>query len=314
MDIFDYFKSDVIATYYKNDPSNNVPYLGKALFPAQRFKSVETEMPFFRESMRIGEKDRQQLLQVQASNNANYAKGIMQRIYADTTNLVNGAEVNAERMRMQLLSTGKIEITANGLSYKYDYKFKSDNKTSITDAAKKWSDTDTATPVQDIIAWQDAIEDATGVRPTRAICTRKTWGYLLNNKSIRLDLNPIGGQNIIMTDNLLQTYLADKLGLSISVYNKKYLGSVGGAAGSFFPDNVFTLIPPGNLGTTYFGTTPEEADLIGGNTQASVSLVNTGVAITTFKEVHPVNSVTVVSAIVLPSFESIDNVFIATVA
>ena len=73
------------------------------------------------------------------------------------------------------------------------------------------------------------------------------------------------------------------------------------------------MIPDGDLGNTYFGTTPEESDLMSGNTDAQVEIVNTGVAITTIKEPHPVNIMTVVSAIVLPSFEAIDNIFIATV-
>jgi len=36
----------------------------------------------------------------------------MNRIFDDAGNLIAGAEVQAERMRMQLLSTGKIKITA----------------------------------------------------------------------------------------------------------------------------------------------------------------------------------------------------------
>ncbi len=87
----------------------------------------------------------------------------------------------------------------------------------------------------------------------------------------------------------------------------------GGATYKFFPDEIFTLIPEGNLGNTYFGTTPEESDLMSGNTEAQVKVVNTGVAITTIKIPHPVNIETIVSEIALPSFEKIDSIFIATV-
>ena len=51
-----------------------------------------------------------------------------------------------------------------------------------------------------------------------------------------------------------------------------------------------------------------------GNTDAQVAIVNTGVAVTTIKEPHPVNVQTIVSSIMLPSFEQIDSVFIATIA
>ncbi|MNW70461.1 hypothetical protein D3C74_497870 [compost metagenome] len=51
-----------------------------------------------------------------------------------------------------------------------------------------------------------------------------------------------------------------------------------------------------------------------GGTDASVQILNTGVAVTTKKETHPVNVETIVSEIVLPSFEQIERIFIAKVA
>jgi hypothetical protein len=51
-----------------------------------------------------------------------------------------------------------------------------------------------------------------------------------------------------------------------------------------------------------------------GATVAQVNIVETGVAITTIKEPHPVNVQTIVSEITLPSFESIDNIYIVKVA
>lgn len=348
--IFDMVNAKEIATYWTEASENRVPYLGATLFPARKqlgldlswikgaqglpvaltpsafdvkatlrdrigVKKIETEMPFFREAMRIGEKDRQEINKLLAASNRATLEPVLNRIFDDAGNLIAGAEVQAERMRMQLLSTGKIKITAeNRMSYDYDYKLPSTHKATLgTGDTVKWSATTTATPVQDIQGWQDKVEEDTGIRPTRAVCTRKTWNYLLANKSIKLDMNPAGGQNIILTDSMLQQYLSAKLGLSVAVYNKKYQVTLGGASYLFFPDEVFTLIPEGNLGNTYFGTTPEESDLLSGGTDAEVQIVNTGVAVTTIKEPHPVNVQTIVSAIMLPSFEAIDSIFIATV-
>lgn len=348
--IFDLVNAKEIAAYWTEAAENRIPYLGATLFPAKKqlgldlswikgskglpvaltpsafdtkatlrdrigVKKVETEMPFFREGMRIGEKDRQEINKLLGASNRAILEPILTRIFDDATNLIDGAEVQAERMRMQLLSRGKIQITAeNRMSYDYDYKLPSSHKVTLGSGGTiKWSDVDNATPVQDIQKWQDTVEEDTGIRPTRAICTRKTWNYLLANKSIRLDMDPIGGTNRVLTDAELQEYLARKLGLSVAVYNKKYQLELGGPSYLFFPDDVFTLIPDGNLGNTYYGTTPEESDLLAGGTDAQVEIVNTGVAVTTYKEPHPVNVVTVVSAIMLPSFEAIDSIFIATV-
>lgn len=343
--IFELVNAQEIGTYFENNPSNKAPYFGATLFPAKKqlgldlgwikganglpvaltpsefdakatlrdrigFTKVQTEMPFFREAMRIGEKDRQELNRLLASNLPEMYKSIVNNIYDDVSTLIKGAEVQPERMIMQLLSTGKIGITANRMNLDYDYGMKDDHKETLLTGAQ-WSNPD-STPIQDIMRWQDEVENNTGSRPTNAIMTRKTFGYLLAHKSIRLDMNPLGGQNIILTDAMLKQYLQTQLGLSIAVYNKKYRAE-DGSLHNFYPDDHFTLIPDGSLGNTYYGTTPEESDLMTGGTSADVRIVNTGVAITTIKEPHPVNVETIVSEIVLPSFETIDNIFIAKV-
>lgn len=345
--IFDLINARNIATYYEENGSNKIPYLGETLFPARKqlgldlswikgfnglpvqlkpsefdakatlrdrveMTKVDTQMPFFREAMRVGEKERQELLRLMSSTNSQYLMPVINRIYDDATNLVNGARVISERMIMQLLSTGKISIAANRQDYEYDYKMPAAHQDTLT-GTDQWSDPN-SNPVDDIRTWQDTVEDDTGVRPTRAICTRKTWNYLLANAKIRLDMNPAGGQNIILTDSMLKQYLEAKLGVTVAVYGKKFALEVGGAAQNFYPDDYFTLIPEGNLGNLYYGTTPEEADLMSGGTSANVQIVNTGVAITTIKEPHPVNVETIVSQICLPSFETIDTIFIAKVA
>lgn len=344
--IFDLVNAKHIASYYEEKTSNKIPYLGATLFPAKKqlgldlswikgskglpvalmpsafdtkatlrdrigFKEIQTEMPFFREAMRIGERDRQELNKLAASNLDNMAKTIINRVYDDVTNLVEGAAVQPERMIMQLLSTGEINIAANRQDYTYDYKMPSEHKEQLLSTAK-WTDTENSTPVQDLMAWQDKVEDDTGTRPSRAILSRKTWGYLMKNKSIRLDMDPIGGQNVILTDAMLRQYFETKLGMTFAIYSKKFTAE-DGTIKSFFPDDVVTLIPEGTLGNTYYGTTPEESDLMTGSVDADVRIVNTGVAVTTVKEVHPVNVQTIVSEIVLPSFENIDKIFIAQV-
>ena len=72
------------------------------------------------------------------------------------------------------------------------------------------------------------------------------------------------------------------------------------------------LFPSGNLGTTWFGTTPEESDLMSG-TADNVAITDVGVAVTTMKKSDPVNVETKVTMICLPSFESADSVFLLDV-
>lgn len=343
--IFDLINAKAIAAYVANSPSNAKDYLGATLFPAKKkmgldlawikgskglpvslrasafdakatlrdrigISKVETEMPFFREAMRIGEKERQDLLRLMDSNKDEYIMPMIADIYNDVAELVKGARVIPERMIMQLLSTGKIQITDNRQPLDYDYKMPTDHMETLTGSAV-WSDPD-STPIQDIQRWIKTIRSDTGTTDRRAICSLDTWDALLTHPSIRNDMFLVGGQNAIITDSMLEQYLRTKLKVSVSVYDQQYKDT-DGSQRLFYPNGHFTLIPDGNLGNTWYGTTPEEADLISGATSAQVSIVDTGVAVTTIKEPHPVNVETIVSEIVLPSFENIDTVFIAKV-
>lgn len=355
MTIFDLVDSKPIAAYWNELESNRIPFLGEALFPAQKrvgldlswFKGsnglpvalnpsafdtkpvirgrigvtkVETELPFFRESMRLGEKDRQQILQYMNNANSPYLTDIIRRIYDDAANLVSGALVQPERMRMGLLVEGKIQISApsakGGVTYNYDYDpqgaWRAENTAALATTAM-WSATATANPVKDILDVKRHQRVKYGVEITRAICTTKTWGYLLQNDAIKNDMNLLNGQKIILTDSMLQQYLLQKCGITFVIYDKMYKDE-SGTQQQFYPDDYVSFLPGYSLGNTFFGTTPEEADLMGGAlSDASVNVVNTGIAILTKKESLPVNIITSVSEIVLPSFERMDDIYVLKV-
>ena len=349
--IYDLIDSKAIALYWNNIYSNSIPYLGTALFPDRKklglkleflkgfrqlpialmpsafdtkptlrgrigVKGFSTKMPFFRESMKLNEEDRQQLLMFQEMANNQYAKQLMQNIYEDRANLVSGALVQSERMRMSLLVDGTIDIVApdkSGVSvqYKYNYDPEGEWVDSNTDTvAKNWSD-----PTADIYGDIDKLKkdaQARGILLTRAICTTKTWSYICKNEAIKKDMNPVGYQNIIISDADVRRYLVEKLGITFTIYDKMYKNE-NGEDKQFYPDNYVTFLPTGTLGSTWYGTTPEEADLMGGNKDADVSIVNTGIAILNKKESLPVNLITSVSQIVLPSFERMGDVFVLKV-
>lgn len=349
--IYDLIDSKAIALYWNNIYSNSIPYLGTALFPDKKkmglkleflkgfrslpialmpsafdtkptlrgrigVKDFSTKMPFFRESMKLNEEDRQQLLMFQEMANNQYAKQLMASIYDDRANLISGALVQSERMRMSLLVDGTIDIVAPDKSgvvvqYKYNYDPEGEWVDSNTDiVTTNWSD-----PEADIYGDIDTIKkdaQARGILLTRAICTTKTWSYICKNNAIKKDMNPVGYQNIIISDADVRRYLVEKLGVNFTIYDKMYKNEAGEDK-QFYPDNYVTFLPTGTLGNTWYGTTPEEADLMGGNKNADVSIVNTGIAILNKKQSLPVNLITSVSQIVLPSFERMGDVFVLKV-
>jgi hypothetical protein len=229
-------------------------------------------------------------------------------VFDDQITLIDASLAQVERIIMQILTTGYLKINANGVDMEYDYKMPTGHKITV---GTPWSDANGANPVEDIQMGIDKIEDDTGVTVTRAACNRITWRALLKNKAIRLDMNPVGGQNVILTDAMLKAYISNKLDVTVTVYNKKFRDE-GGAEQKYIDDGVFVLMPDGNLGNTYYGTTPEESDLQSSNV-ANVAIVNTGMAVTSTKITDPVNVETKVSMITLPSFERIDEIAVMDV-
>lgn len=344
MTIFDMVTAQALASYWNTMAEQRAPYLGETLFPDRKkrglslkwikgsrglpvvlapsaydvkaktrdrigFSDVSTNMPFFKEKLSIDEEMRQELnLVMDSANGQAYIDSIMSNVFDDQTNLLDGARAQRERMRMQLLTSGTIAVSANGQEYNYDYGLDESQKPTVS---VSWSDP-SADLIGDIESWQDLIEDKTGMRPTRAVFSRKTLGYMLKNTGIINANFVLSNGKAAMTESVLKSYLQERLGLSYTVYTKKYVDEQG-AAKAYVPDDVFSLFPEGNLGYTWFGTTPEESDLMSGQVSqgVNVSVVDTGVAITTSPIVDPVNVDTKVSMISLPSLEMADYLLIA---
>lgn len=270
------------------------------------FEKVATEMPFFKESMMIDEELRQQLNMVLETGNQAYIDSILTRVFDDDITLLRGARAQRERMRMSLLTTGGISISANGQDYEYDYGLKQYQEVTATTA---WSSAD-ADIITEIEGWIQDLVDNTGVRPTRAVLNSNTWKYFRNNNLIR---NAIWGNDStapVPSEKVL-SYVEDTLKLKIVRYDLKFIDE-SGATKKYIPDDVFVMFPDGDLGSGWFGTTPEQSDLMAGSV-ANVTITDTGVAVTTTKKTDPVNVDTKVSMIYLPSFEQMDNIIIADV-
>ena len=142
---------------------------------------------------------------------------------------------------------------------------------------------------------------------------KQTFKLLRNNTNIKNRfLTKSGAAFGYLTDNEIIQILKDTNDLDGIVLYDKQFRNESKVASKFVPDGYVALIPAGALGETCYGTTPEEADLMGSNV-ASVQLVNGGIAITQEVIPHPVNLNTFASEIVLPSYERMDEVAVLKV-
>lgn len=357
----------IIGTYWEElDVYRDVPYLGASLFPSQKkrgldlawlkgknqipvvlqpsafdtkaairdrigVKEVQESMPFFREGMRIGERDRQELMNY-LEKGESYVKPMLQKLYDDNANLLDGAIAQVERMRMSLITTGKIYIAGAGengrpISHEYVYdvdgSWYKDNVTQLM-GESQWTVANKATsnPIQDLLDMMEEVK-LTGTMPTTVIMNTATLNGALASESIIKSINPLGAPNMIMSNAKLKQAVEDSTGLKIVVYDKIYKDE-NGVTKKYMPDGYTVMLPNGTLGSTWFGTTPEEFDLLNmkeevvtgkdaPNGPVSCYTTGQGPTVTTIKEAHPVNIQTIVSMIILPSFERMKDVFVMKV-
>lgn len=340
MNFVEFFTPAAIAANYTEVASNAIPYLGTGFFPAKKksgldlkwlkgskglpvslmpshfdakatfrervgIKALETEMPFFREGFKIKEIDRQEILRAQDSKDP-YAAEVINRIFDDANTLLEGAAVVPERMIMQLLFSGKIQIKANGVDY--DYNYDQDGSwaaNNIINATVAWSNAATADPFADFKRVTDYVASSTGSQSAVAIMDTATFNQMGKTDAVKTRYLTTSGLSIgYLTNSEIASVVQTTTGLQIVIYDKQYKNE-NGVAAKFIPTGYVAIVPAGALGSTWYGTTPEEADLMGSG-KAEVSIVNTGVAITRVVDEHPVNINTFASEIVLPSWERMD--------
>lgn len=342
--IYDLVTSKALASYWTVASQYRTPYFGESKFPnkkklgmklefvkgaknapvmlmpsaldakvipisRQGFEISTEKMPFFKNSMLVNEEDRQALNMLAESNNT-AVNTIVDRIYDDEMTLLENASLTREIMRMQALTTGAITIASNGQNLSYNYGVPTANKVI---PATKWNVSASADPIADINAWKLQISSTKGVELTEGLMNSVTLSYLQKSEAVKalVFANIANAPASISSARLLQ-FLKEETGITFYIYDKGWDNN--GAFTKFVADGTVVLMPESDLGNTWFGTTPEESDLMGGvGTKASVTVVDTGVAVATYKEEDPVTVITKVSEIVLPSFEMADQIIIASV-
>lgn len=342
MTIFDLMQSQELTAYWEALTQDEAPYPCEELFPNDKkrgislkwlkgarglpivlktsafdvhaiprprigFEKLTAEMPYFKESTYIDEELRQELNLVLETGNQAYIDSVMNKIFDDETRLLRGAAAARERMRMMALTTGVISMAANGQMFTFDY-----GVTHKGNAKVAWSDHANADPMEDIRQAKETIQDETGAVLTRAMCDGVTWRHLRNNEKIKKAIFVLTNGAGAISDRQLRQYIMDELELDILVNDKRYKDE-NEQAMKFMPTNTFVMFPDGELGKTWFGTTPAESDLLA-SAVANVSITDTGVAVTTVKHADPVQVETIVSQICLPSFEQADQVYIMDIA
>lgn len=336
--IYELVTAQNLSEYWTELNENEQPLLGETLFPVQKqlgtdlawikgssnqpvgirlssydakairrdmkgIEKLETEMPFFKESIYVDEKLRQQLNNFIDANKPQFVDLIMTKIFDRLSNLIKSTDVTLERMRMEALTTGTITLSSNGQSYTYDYEVPASQKITVSTS---WSDP-SADIIGDIQNYVDTMK-AKGVKITRAVCNSTVLKAMNSNTAMKNAIYVFAGGTVNLTNDIVRNYIEAQTGVRFYAYDNVWVDE-SEVAHKYVPDNTVVFMPDGILGYTNLGTTPEESDLLN-DLNAKVSIVNEGVAVTTSQMVDPVNVETKVSMVALPSFEEADKIVI----
>ncbi len=281
------------------------------------FKEIETEMPFFRESYLVKEKDAQDYENLMNAADGTIAQELLRQIALGPIDLIQGANVVPERMIWQLLSpvdgSPKIAISANGVNYDYNYdidgSYRANNFIELS-GTSAWNDLENSDPIQDLMAARKAMRKK-GKIVTTAIMNDNTWQKVVQNKKVRDYIVAKSTMATIFIEGSdVKRFIkqSEDLQLDIIVYEKLYKDESGNEK-TFIPDGVVTLLPGKvPLGSTKYGKTPEERS--GDKSTGNLQIVETGVALYTFTNPHPLVTQCICSEIVLPTYERMDDTYV----
>lgn len=274
---------------------------------------IETELPFFRESHKLTEKQRRDLATFRNVSPQLYTDLIAQ-IYDDARDLIEGALVVNEQMRWSLLTDMSITIASNEADYDYNFdpdgSWHANNFVQLT-GTDLWTDFTNSNPLEDIQTGIDHIASTTGETITRVVMNTQTFNLLRQNVNIKnyITIN----NNDFATASKVRDLFSSELGITIEIYDKQFRSTQDDGTTptqKFLPDGYVILLPDGQIGTTVFSYTPEEIDSVFlQNNGASVSVVETGVTLTSIVHNHPVHSELICSEICLPSIERAESVY-----
>jgi hypothetical protein len=283
----------------------------------QPAEKITTEIPFFKEAMRFNEEQRRNIINHISRFGEKIASDLMVPIYKQYGQLVDGGMVQAERMRMALLSAGAFTIQSDadsGQDVRYSFNYDPDgdwaeNNTLLISGTSRWTSANAATsdPINDILEAIAGHAERNGAVTGKLLLNSTTMRGIVASQSITKYLQPLGG---MVTRRQVLELIESESAAKVVLYDKGFVDEHG-ASHKFFPDGYLALLPDEPVGQTVCGTTPTEFDLLGQETVGpNIAITQEGIAIQTVIKEDPVNIETIVSACVMPSYEGMSSVYV----
>lgn len=286
------------------------------------FQTIQSELPFFRESMVVDEKQRQTITQALLLYNgrADITDKVLRNLYDEHAGLIWGAYANCDLMVGSLITSGQIAFSSDvndGRTNNYQYNYDADgawgtNNVLQLTSGNYWNDTDKATndPLDDLLTAIDE-QHQLGWDTKKIVMNTATFKGLCRSESLTKAIAPLGG---VVRRSQIQEFVEDETKCSIRIYDRKIKNGTGSLV-DVIPDGKVCLLPDGALGNMCFGTTPEAFNLQVAQSEPrkDIAVLQNGITILTRAEDNPVDYETIVSATMLPSYPLMDAVYVINV-
>lgn len=286
------------------------------------FQSIQSELPFFRESMVVDERQRQEICNalVLYKDKPEILDEILRTLYEDHSQLIWGAHANCDIMVGSLITSGKITFSSDvndgrTNNYVYDYDLDgtwAENNILQLTSGQYWNAANASTndPLDDLLS---AIEDQKerGWVTSKILMNTATFRGLCKSESLTKAIAPLGG---VVRRTQVQELIEDETKCGITIYDR-LIETGAGVLENVIPDGKVCLLPEGQLGRMCFAATPEAYNLQLGKTEPrkDIAVMQNGVTILTKAEDNPVDYETIVSATMLPSYPMMDAVYVLNV-
>ena len=259
------------------------------------FKEIEYELLLVKEKLNQGEALKKKLKDMGMSNEE---KTIMNAVFNDAANLISRVITRFEVAACEALATAKMTVDENNVKVTVDYKLPDDHKLVVTD----WSNAN-----HDILADLVKIRKNSKNKIVRAFTSDKVIGYILGNAKLG-DIAAKAG--IYVTEDWAKEYIKNVFGIEFVSIEETYKTSAQDGKDKekrMFDEDTITFVTTLNtLGNTFVTSSPEEDYGIAERTNGFVS-------ITQWTTTDPAGVWTKASAIGLPVFRDIKQIYICKV-
>lgn len=251
---------DFAEIVQKNRTAKYRSYDG-AIHVSERDAGSEARVPLapLSSSLGIGEYERLQL--EFARTGGTFKEALATAVYNDAENLTREVLNRVELAWGDVLADGKLTINENGFSGEADYGMPANH--SVTPAGAQWSNTATAVPLTDLLAWSDVWNATNGSRPATFLTSLRLLRLMQKNKEV-IDAvhGATAGRTRVTLTELRDLLASEGLPVPRDPYDTQL--SVDNTNTRVLPDDKIVFLPSdlGSLGHMRYGLTATALELL----------------------------------------------------